>query len=223
MRQRRRGARRSAHPPLRPTSRPRPRAPRREDPRRSRRPGGRAQAGDGAVRRRDGLDGARRAKRPRGVAADHGALLRDPLPRASTASRAPSTSSPATASWPCSARRSPTRTTPSAPATRRSTSSEELADYAAELRREQGLSFSVRMGLNSGEVVVGAIGDDLAMEYTAIGHTVGLAQRMEQLAEPGKAYLTEHTASLVRGLPRAHRPGRVPGQGRQPAAAASTS
>jgi class 3 adenylate cyclase/tetratricopeptide (TPR) repeat protein len=76
---------------------------------------------------------------------------------------------------------------------------EELAFYAARLRREQGLSFSVRMGLNSGEVVVGAIGEDLGMAYTAIGHTVGLAQRMEQLAEPGKAYLTEHTASLVGG------------------------
>jgi class 3 adenylate cyclase/tetratricopeptide (TPR) repeat protein len=76
---------------------------------------------------------------------------------------------------------------------------EELASYAAELRREQGLSFSVRMGVNSGEVVVGAIGEDLAMDYTAIGHTVGLAQRMEQLAEPGKAYLTEHTASLAEG------------------------
>jgi class 3 adenylate cyclase len=76
---------------------------------------------------------------------------------------------------------------------------EELASYAAELRRERGLSFSVRMGLNSGEVVVGAIGEDLAMDYTAIGHTVGLAQRMEQLAEPGKAYLTEHTASLAEG------------------------
>src|SRR3984893_6110765 len=76
---------------------------------------------------------------------------------------------------------------------------EELASYAAELRRGQGLSFSVRMGLNSGEVVVGAIGEHLAMDYTAIGHTVGLAQRMEQLAEPGKAYLTEHTASLAEG------------------------
>jgi class 3 adenylate cyclase/tetratricopeptide (TPR) repeat protein len=75
----------------------------------------------------------------------------------------------------------------------------ELATYAAELRREQGIGFSVRMGLNSGEVVVGAIGEDLGMEYTAVGHTVGLAQRMEQLAEPGKAYVTQHTASLVEG------------------------
>ena len=63
---------------------------------------------------------------------------------------------------------------------------DELAAYAAELRRTEGLSLSVRIGINSGQVVVGAIGDDLAMEYTAIGHTVGLAQRMESLAEPGK-------------------------------------
>jgi class 3 adenylate cyclase/tetratricopeptide (TPR) repeat protein len=73
----------------------------------------------------------------------------------------------------------------------------ELASYAAELRRTKGLSFSVRTGLNSGEVVVGAIGDDLEMDYTAIGYTVGLAQRMEQLAAADRIYLTEHTAALV--------------------------
>jgi class 3 adenylate cyclase len=77
---------------------------------------------------------------------------------------------------------------------------DELARYAADLRREQGLNFSVRMGLNSGEVVVGTIGDDLELDYTAIGHTVGLAQRMESLAEPGHAYLTGHTARLVDGF-----------------------
>ncbi len=75
----------------------------------------------------------------------------------------------------------------------------ELAAYATELRRSEGLNFSVRMGLNSGEVVVGAIGEDLGMEYTAVGHTVGLAQRMEQLAAADRIYLTEHTASLVEG------------------------
>jgi class 3 adenylate cyclase len=77
---------------------------------------------------------------------------------------------------------------------------DELARYAAELRREQGLNFSVRMGLNSGEVVVGTIGHDLELDYTAIGHTVGLAQRMEALAEPGHAYLTGQTARLVDGF-----------------------
>src|SRR6266542_3105667 len=74
-----------------------------------------------------------------------------------------------------------------------------LRRYAQELKRERGLGFSVRMGLNSGEVVVGKIGDDLRMDYTAQGHTVGLAARMEDLAEPGKVYLTEATAALVSG------------------------
>src|ERR671923_961 len=77
--------------------------------------------------------------------------------------------------------------------------SDQLARYAEQLKREEGLDFSVRMGLNSGEVVVGAIGDDLQMDYTAIGHSVGLGQRMERLAQPGTAYLTEHTAALISG------------------------
>jgi class 3 adenylate cyclase/tetratricopeptide (TPR) repeat protein len=76
---------------------------------------------------------------------------------------------------------------------------DELRRYADELRTSRGLAFAVRMGINSGEVVVGTIGDDLRMDYTAIGHTVGLAQRMEQLAEPGKPLVTEHTAKLVAG------------------------
>jgi class 3 adenylate cyclase/tetratricopeptide (TPR) repeat protein len=74
-----------------------------------------------------------------------------------------------------------------------------LRRHGDELRRTHGLSLTARMGLNSGEVVVGAIGDDLRMDYTARGHTVGLAARMEQVAEPGATYLTEHTAALVRG------------------------
>jgi class 3 adenylate cyclase len=52
----------------------------------------------------------------------------------------------------------------------------ELAAYQSELRRALGLSFSVRMGLNSGEVVVGQIGEDLAMEYTALGQTGSISQ-----------------------------------------------
>ena len=61
-----------------------------------------------------------------------------------------------------------------------------LRAYANELRLTRGLNFSARMGINSGEVIVGKIGDDLRMEYTAQGHTVGLAARMEQIAEPGQ-------------------------------------
>jgi len=77
---------------------------------------------------------------------------------------------------------------------------DEVGEYAAELRRGPGLNFSTRIGINSGEVVAGAIGTDGEGGYTAIGHTVGLAQRMEALAEPGTAYLTEQTAALARGF-----------------------
>jgi class 3 adenylate cyclase/tetratricopeptide (TPR) repeat protein len=76
---------------------------------------------------------------------------------------------------------------------------DEVADYAAELRRDPGLNFSTRIGINSGEVVAGAIGAGEGGEWTAIGHPVGLAQRMEALAEPGSAFLTESTAALVDG------------------------
>jgi len=76
----------------------------------------------------------------------------------------------------------------------------ELRRYADALRVSHGLSFAVRIGINSGEVVVGRIGDDLRMDYTAQGHAVGLAARMEQLAEPGTVLLTAHTAQLVAGF-----------------------
>src|SRR5262249_35985348 len=74
-----------------------------------------------------------------------------------------------------------------------------LRTYADELRLSRGLDFSARMGINSGEVVVGRIGDDLRMEYTAQGHTVGLAARMESLAPPGGVCLSDPTARLVSG------------------------
>jgi class 3 adenylate cyclase/tetratricopeptide (TPR) repeat protein len=78
--------------------------------------------------------------------------------------------------------------------------SDELRRYADQLRVERGLNFSVRMGLNSGEVIVGKIGDDLRMDYTAQGPTVGLAARMEQIAAPGRVCLTQHTARLIEGF-----------------------
>src|SRR5437016_6982590 len=76
---------------------------------------------------------------------------------------------------------------------------DEIARYATEVKREHGVGFSTRMGIHSGEVVVGTIGDDLRMSYTAQGHTVGLAQRMEALASPDTCYLTAATAALVGG------------------------
>jgi len=74
-----------------------------------------------------------------------------------------------------------------------------VREYANEVRARHGVPFGVRIGLNSGDVVVGKIGDDLRMDYTAQGHTVGLAQRMEALAESGHACVSEHTARLVTG------------------------
>jgi len=74
-----------------------------------------------------------------------------------------------------------------------------LREFSREIRRAHGLDFSTRMGLNSGDVIVGRIGDDLRMDYTAQGHTVGLAQRMESLAEPNACFMTDATAALVAG------------------------
>ncbi|MEE8166710.1 MAG: adenylate/guanylate cyclase domain-containing protein, partial [Myxococcota bacterium] len=74
-----------------------------------------------------------------------------------------------------------------------------LREYGQQLKRERGLTFTVRMGIHTGDVVVGKIGDDLRMDYTAQGHTVGLAARMQQLASPDTIYLTRDVASLVQG------------------------
>jgi len=76
---------------------------------------------------------------------------------------------------------------------------DEVARYATELKREYGVTFSTRLGLHSGDVVVGKIGDDLRMDYTAQGQSVGLAQRMESLASPDTCYLTAATAALTAG------------------------
>jgi class 3 adenylate cyclase len=76
---------------------------------------------------------------------------------------------------------------------------QDLAEQTREVKREYGLSFSTRIGLHSGEVVVGKIGDDLRMDYTAQGLTVGLAARLEELASPDTIYLSDATAALVGG------------------------
>jgi len=76
---------------------------------------------------------------------------------------------------------------------------EAVRRHSLEVRREHGIDVSFRLGLNSGEVVVGKIGDDLRMDYTAAGHSVGMAQRMESLAEAGACYVSESTAALAEG------------------------
>ena len=76
---------------------------------------------------------------------------------------------------------------------------EQLTGYAADLRRARGLEFAVRIGLNSGEVVTGTIGDDLTLQYAAVGHAVGLGRRVESLAAPNTTFVSQHTAALVEG------------------------
>ena len=79
---------------------------------------------------------------------------------------------------------------------------ESVKRYADDARREHGVTIRIRVGLNSGEVVVRAIGSDLRMDYSAVGQTTHLAARMEQLAEPGSTLLTPQTLSLAEGFVR---------------------
>jgi len=74
-----------------------------------------------------------------------------------------------------------------------------LEPYAERMREEYGIEFQMRIGLNSGPVVVGAIGDDLRMDYTAVGDTTNLAFRVEGLAEAGTTCLSEETCRLTQG------------------------
>src|SRR5437879_2909381 len=72
--------------------------------------------------------------------------------------------------------------------------------YAEEVRRAEGIPIQIRVGLNSGEVVVRSIGSDLRMDYTAVGQTTHLAARMEQMASPGTILLTHETLVLAEGF-----------------------
>jgi class 3 adenylate cyclase/tetratricopeptide (TPR) repeat protein len=71
--------------------------------------------------------------------------------------------------------------------------------YADEVRRTEGVPIQIRVGLNSGEVVVRSIGSDLHMDYTAVGQTTHLAARMEQMATPGSVLTTVETLRLAEG------------------------
>ena len=72
--------------------------------------------------------------------------------------------------------------------------------HAEEVRRAEGFRIRVRIGLNSGDVVVRAIRNDLHMDYTAVGQTTHLAARMEQIADPGTVLVTGSTFSLAEGF-----------------------
>ena len=90
---------------------------------------------------------------------------------------------------------------------------EAIRRYTEEVRRSHGVEVQIRVGLNSGEVVVRSIGSDLRMDYTAVGQTTHLAARMEQLATPGTIRLTGDTLALAEGYVAVKAIGPVPVKG----------
>src|SRR5207245_6384083 len=91
---------------------------------------------------------------------------------------------------------------------------EELVKRDAEdARRAHGVNVQIRVGLNSGKVVVRAIGSDLRMDYTAVGQTTHLAARMEQIADPGAIVITPDTLALAEGYVEVRALGPIPVKG----------
>jgi class 3 adenylate cyclase/tetratricopeptide (TPR) repeat protein len=90
---------------------------------------------------------------------------------------------------------------------------ESIARYSDEVQRTHGVPIMVRVGVNSGEIVISAIGNDLHMEYTVVGQTVHLASRMEQMAKPGSVITTADTHHLAEGYIAMKSLGPVPVKG----------
>ena len=76
---------------------------------------------------------------------------------------------------------------------------ESVKRYAEQVQKSEGIPIQIRVGLNSGEVVVRSIGSDLRMDYTAVGQTTHLAARMEQMAMPGSIMMTAAALRLAEG------------------------
>jgi class 3 adenylate cyclase/tetratricopeptide (TPR) repeat protein len=90
---------------------------------------------------------------------------------------------------------------------------EAVTRQSNEVQRSHGVPIQIRVGLNSGDVVVGSIGSDLRMDYTAVGQTTHVAARMEQLARPGAVLLTGATVKLAEGYVQVKPVGQIPVKG----------
>jgi predicted ATPase len=90
-----------------------------------------------------------------------------------------------------------------------------VKQYAGDVQRTRGVPLHIRVGLNSGAVVVRSIGSDLHMDYTAVGQTTHLAARMEQMAMPGSILITAEVLRLVEGYVQVAPLGPVPIKGLQ--------
>jgi len=91
-----------------------------------------------------------------------------------------------------------------------------IRDIAQALQAERGLSLQMRIGINTGLVVVGKIGDDLRMDYTAVGDTTNLAARLQQMAQPGSVVISAATQQQVASFFETRDLGEMPVKGRAP-------
>ena len=91
-----------------------------------------------------------------------------------------------------------------------------IRDVAQGLQAERGLTLQMRIGVNTGLVVVGKIGDDLRMDYTAVGDTTNLASRLQQMAQPGSVVISAATQQHVAGFFEMRDLGEMPVKGRAP-------
>jgi class 3 adenylate cyclase/tetratricopeptide (TPR) repeat protein len=89
-----------------------------------------------------------------------------------------------------------------------------MGEYGANIKTKHGAEFNMRMGLNSGPVIVGAIGDDLRMDYTAVGDTTNLAARIQQAAKPGEVWMSHETRNIIEDYFRDERVGVLPLKGK---------
>jgi class 3 adenylate cyclase/tetratricopeptide (TPR) repeat protein len=90
-----------------------------------------------------------------------------------------------------------------------------MGGYGEKIEKDFNSKFRLRIGLNSGPVIVGAIGDDLRMDYTAIGDTTNLAMRMESMTMPGDIQISENTYRLIKAYFDCEDLGSVPVKGKE--------
>ncbi len=90
-----------------------------------------------------------------------------------------------------------------------------MEDYGEKIQKQYRLPFQLRIGLNSGPVVVGKIGDDLRMDYTALGDTTNLAARIQQAARPGEVWISQETRNIVKDYFREELAGEIPLKGKR--------
>jgi len=90
-----------------------------------------------------------------------------------------------------------------------------LENYREKIKHDYNIDFKMRIGLNSGPVVVASIGDDLRMDYTAVGDTTNLASRIESIADPGTTFVSKHAHRLARDFFEFKAQGKVQVKGKE--------